>query len=451
MEEVVVQAFLHNEWIDIATITLPNSSEGDFTTTTIEYTTEHALTFFEADNNHAASINYPVNFFFDDHGLAPGWLKFLDDIVPAGASRRYWIKYLDLAGLSFSQQTFVLLKHGTMSPIGNLRIKDSLPPVNQVAEKMKFAISDVVERDGDFLSYAQSKGAAAGGATGAGGEAPKLLLRCSENEEIWIDTFQDDTECRDLHYLVKFPRGQRSEADCNILRAEYYFYHELTEMGFSTIPIDNMRLEEGTRYPSLWLPRFDIKFLEDNQIKRFAMESVYSMMGAEPGTTLYHQDCLEKIISIINNSNMVANGFKFDIEEFVIEWVRRDLLNIVFGNSDNHGRNTSFLRDENGIWLAPIYDFAPMKADAEGIIRTTKWRDFEVGGEYDFIGISKALNHLVPQEKLISALCQTSKQLIGLRQRLEDKGLPKQILDMPAIGLNFVEKRLEKWGLLTHE
>ena len=47
-------------------------------------------------------------------------------------------------------------------------------------------------------------------------------------------------------------------------------------------------------------------------------------------------------------------GFKFDKMAFVIEWVKRDILNIAFGNSDNHGRNTAFLRDENKIWLSPM-------------------------------------------------------------------------------------------------
>ena len=40
--------------------------------------------------------------------------------------------------------------------------------------------------------------------TGAGGETPKLLLRCSDQEKIWIDTFQDQHDMADAHYLVKF-------------------------------------------------------------------------------------------------------------------------------------------------------------------------------------------------------------------------------------------------------
>lgn len=73
----------------------------------------------------------------------PGWLKFLDDIMPSGASRRYWVKHLDIEDLSSDEQDYVLLKFGTMSPIGNLRIKDSLPERYEVADNLYFSVDDV--------------------------------------------------------------------------------------------------------------------------------------------------------------------------------------------------------------------------------------------------------------------------------------------------------------------
>lgn len=68
--------------------------------------------------------------------------------------------------------------------------------------------------------------------------------------------------------------------NCNgyILRAEFYFYHELTEMGVDTIPIEGMRLEEGLSYLSLWLPRFEVQ-ISEQQIQRFGMESVYFILN----------------------------------------------------------------------------------------------------------------------------------------------------------------------------
>ncbi|QEZ93422.1 type II toxin-antitoxin system HipA family toxin [Proteus sp. CD3] len=457
MEKVTLQAFLDQEWRDIAIINFPDhdralyASKYDITypITELEYETNYSVDYLYQDDNHSVSINHPVALYFDDNG-SPGWLKFLDDIVPSGASRRYWIQYLDISGLTVEQQNYELLYRGTISPIGNLRVKESLPAPSNLSEHLVFTIDDVKNRASDFLDYAQRKGAAAGGATGAGGEAPKLLLRCSDNEEVWIDTYQDDVSNHDKYYLVKFPRGNRSSIDCDILRAEYHFYHELTSMGFNTISIEGMRLEEGNNYPSLWLPRFDIK-KENHKVIRLAMESVYSMLNKAPGTTLYHEIVIRELIDKINQSNMVTQfGFQFDISNFIIEWVRRDLLNIIFGNSDNHGRNTSFIRNNNTIYLAPIYDFAPMKADPEGIARTTKWHSqSEMGGEYNFINIANSLSDLIPPEQLLNALKETALQLITLKERLEVRGVPTQILTMPSFGFDFISNKLERWGLLS--
>lgn len=90
------------------------------------------------------------HFFFDDHGQ-PGWLRFIDDIIPAGASRRYWINALDISELPVGQQNFLLLKFGTMSPVGNLRIKESVPEWNKFASTKTFTVADVIDRAADFL------------------------------------------------------------------------------------------------------------------------------------------------------------------------------------------------------------------------------------------------------------------------------------------------------------
>lgn len=211
-----------------------------------------------------------------------------------------------------------------------------------------------------------------------------------------------------------------------------------------------MRLEEGENYPSLWLPRFDVSFEKEGCLKRFGMESVYSILRKAPGVTLYHEETLRTLIEKITHSNMVTEqGFDFDITAFVIEWVRRDLLNIIFGNSDNHGRNTAFLKAENCIKLAPIYDFAPMKADPEGIARTMKWAaPLENGGEYNFIAIAQALSDLLPADTLLKALQETAQQLLGLKERLIQRGVPEQIVTLPSIGFNYIEQKLDRWSLL---
>jgi len=449
MESLTIQAWLDSKWQDIAIVTFPYSDNDDWRTTEVNYLSDYAIDFLDNDDYHAVSLNHPVSLYFDDGGK-PGWLRFLDDIIPSGASRRYWVNYLDINDLPVGQQNFILLKYGTMSPVGNLRIKESVPDYHPQAETHYFAVEDVINRAADFLDYAQERGAAAGGATGAGGEAPKLLLRCGQEQRIWIDTWQNSPDNQDSYYLVKYPRGARNEIDCNILRAEFHYYHELTAMGFSTIPIEGMKLTEGRSYPSLWLPRFDIVRSAQGEVIKLGMESVYSMLQKGPGVTLDHETTIRTLIDKITRSNMCREqGYDFDITAFVIEWVRRDLLNIVFANSDNHGRNTAFIKAENAIYLAPIYDFAPMKADPEGIPRSTKWSlPYESGGEYDFTGIAQALSDLVPAPQLIAALRETSAQLVGLKARLQERGVPEQILEMPATGFNFIADKLTRWKLL---
>lgn len=448
MEQLTIQAYIDGQWSDIAQLSFPKSEQGNYRLTSLDYEQAYALAELDKDDLHAVSLNHPVSLFFDDLGR-PGWLRFLDDIMPSGASRRYWLKYLDIADLTLDEQNFVLLKFGAIAPVGNLRVKESLPERTVIADTLKFTVDDVNNRAADFLDYAQHRGAAAGGATGAGGEAPKLLLRCDDEQNIWIDSYQDEPQNRDLHYLVKYPRGARLPIDCDILRAEYHYYHELAEMGFETIPTANMRLEEGHSYPSLWLPRFDIYFNELG-LQRFAMESVYSILGKGAGVTLDHEQTIRALVDKITHSHMVLEqGYQFDVRAFVIEWVQRDLLNILFGNSDNHGRNTAFLRGDGWIRLAPIYDFAPMKADPEGIARTTKWEaPLEIGGEYDFLGIAEALTDLVPAQELLIELKRTAQQCLGLKQRLIARGVPQRIIDMPAIGFAYLEDKLTRWGLV---
>lgn len=134
MEKITLQAFLNQEWRDIAIINFPNDehlaleNQYDITypITELAYESDYSIDYLFRDDHHAVSLNHPVSLFFDDKG-SPGWCKFLDDIVPSGASRRYWVQYLDIAGLSIAQQNYQLLRHGTISPIGNLRVKESLP------------------------------------------------------------------------------------------------------------------------------------------------------------------------------------------------------------------------------------------------------------------------------------------------------------------------------------
>lgn len=447
MDDLTLQAFIDNIWRDIATLKFSLNPTGIYPNVELMYKTDYAIEYLQQDNQFAVSLNYPVDLAYSSE-QPKGWLRFLDDIIPSGASRRYWLQFLSISELNSQLQHYILLKYGTIAPVGHLRIKQAIEDKIPVTIRY-FAMQDVIERNVDFLEYAQQNGAAAGGATGAGGEAPKLLLRCNANNQVWIDTYQETLNNPDHYYLVKFPRGQRSKIDCDILRAEYHYYHELNAMGFNTIDTQFMRLEEGSRYPSLWLPRFDIQTLANGDKVRCALESVYSLLQKEPGAFLDQETTLRTLLAKIRHSRIIRQGGDFSTRDFILEWIRCDLLNIAFGNSDNHGRNTALLRYGNQIQLAPIYDFAPMKADPEGIIRTMRWDNrIELGGKYDFVELSQCLADLIEPEFLLQQLRQTALQLVDLKVRLIQRGVPQSIIDMPTMGFSYLEQRLSEWKLL---
>lgn len=441
--ELTIQILTDGIWHDAAILTITHPDKGHASRSYIGYQLDYAMQWRDHADEHACSMRLPV-LLMNEHE-SPHWFRFLDDIMPSGAARRFWISHLGLQQTSIAEQDCLLLQQGTIAPVGNMRIKESVPvPIAGTQLHLRrYGISDVVERHTDFLEYAQQMGAISGGATGAGGEAPKLLLRCSTNEEVWIDTFQDDPTIPDHYYLVKFPRGQRTSDDCDILRTEFHYYHELAAMGVDTIPLPEMRLIEGNRYPSLWLPRFDVCW-QGKQWHRYALESVYSLLDKPPGSSLNHFEVLRQLTSIL-----LRHDTNFDQARFVVEWARRDFLNIMFGNSDNHGRNSALLKKPGNIWLAPVYDFAPMKADPEGITRRTTWgTPFEEGGEYQWEQIAHALSDLCDPLAIMHALKTTAQQLSGLKERLHARGVPDRILNMPVMGFDFLETKLTRWKLL---
>lgn len=447
--QLTIQLYHDYVWQDIAQLEILQPELGTRGPVTLTYLQPHALGWMFYDDEYACSLTLPVELMLTYRH--PRWFGFLEDIMPSGASRRYWVRHLGLQDAPVGEQDSALLRHGTIAPVGNLRIKEAVPErlTGSRLEQRRFTLQDVVERHTDFLEYAQQMGAASGGATGAGGEAPKLLLYRSASDQIWIDTWQDNPHNQDKAYLVKFPRGQRLQDDCDILRAEYHYYQELAALGIDTIETTAMQLIEGERYPSLWLPRFDIE-MRNNRLSRYGLESIYAILGVPPGSYLNHFQVIRNLVERLQNQFRVNQQKEhFDTAGFVSEWVKRDLLNVAFGNSDNHGRNAALLKRPEGIWHAPVYDFAPMKADPEGVTRTTSWGSpYEEGGDFDWLAIAEALADLVPPDQLMSELRALAAQLVGLHQRLAKRGVPERIHNMPAVGLIYLDDRLQEWGLL---
>jgi serine/threonine-protein kinase HipA len=117
------------------------------------------------------------------------------------------------------------------------------------------------------------------------------------------------------------------------------------------------------RERALFVPRFD-RQLSANGITRIAQESLSSLCEiADFGAAPLHNLAVNRLAA--------AAG---DAAREILEYVKRDIANVVLGNKDNHGRNTAVQRTENGaIQLSPVFDFAPMLLHPDGIARRMRW------------------------------------------------------------------------------
>lgn len=427
MAELTLETLVGGVWRAAALLEFPRPEAGESGPCNLTYEVDHVVEFGSADNPLAAvSVRMPVSF---APVCAQRWPAFLDDIRPLGAARAWWLRRLGLK--SRDEHDFVLLRDGAIAPIGNLRVKNGVPAKD--ATPQRFPRDAVIDREHAFLEYAADRGAQIGGATGAGGDSPKLLLRVNAQDEVWIDTWQDEPS-PDRHYLVKFARNDRSEIDRTILRSEHVYYRALAALGVDTISIDGMFLAEGASGPSLWLPRFDV-VRDGTREVRLGAESIYSLLGKEPGSFLEHESVLDALRTVVTG----------DFRETLLEYLKRDVLNLVFGNSDNHGRNIALIKTDTEVRLAPIFDFAPMKMDREGIIRTTRWKQFERGG-VDWAALLRSFG--ADEGHLRAGLRDLAQRLVNLPELLASLGLPQQTLNFPSLDLHNTEQKLRDWSLL---
>ena len=100
----------------------------------------------------------------------------------------------------------------------------------------------------------------------------------------------------------------------------------------------------------------------------------------------------------------------------LLEYLKRDIANIALGNKDNHPRNKAVFRHEDSrVELTPLYDFAPMYLDPQGIARTCRWEG-EVGRVRSFIAIlgepSISSHPAVMPNKIFSLIMQAGISLL---------------------------------------
>jgi len=369
-----------------------------------------------ARDHRAVSCRHPVTY---EEVALDRWPAFLLDIIPSGAGRRWWEARLGL--LNVARSDWELLVRGGGNPVGNVRVAAADAPDAPDASDAHpgFGRDEVLARGAEFIEYARERGAWVAGGSGAGGDAPKLLLREDDEGMLHADGALADARTRKA-WLVKFPRSSR-DADRMILRAEAAYHRIAARLGARASASPTWEAD------AFFMPRFD-RVVEGGRVDRLGLESLYSIAGvAEWGASVSKEEMASAVARFATHPPR-------ELQELVL----RDVLDVALGNTDNHGRNTAMSKHLDGrIELSPIYDFGPMLLDPQGIARVCRWRA-EDGGFPDYARVAEGLaEHGVE----VNAM---KRWLVDLGDRIAELGTLMKEEDVPAFVVETLEPRTKR-------
>lgn len=372
---------------------------------------EYDLAYAFGDAPSPVSLAIPVD---ADRHVGKAWPTFLYDLVPQGNGRRFLLDHLKLPDAQASD--LPLLCAGAFNPIGRLRIREAVQYYEQHVERHElvaegFAFDELLARSPDFHEMMMVHGMLAAGGTGVQGVAPKYLLTQGHDGKWFPDAALPDGQAQ-RHYIVKRPRGP-SEADRKVLRNEARYMEVAHRFGIRTFDLPTLHED------MLFIPRFDRR-AEDGRVLRFHQESVASIAGlAGFGTQANQFELLKAIRSVVDEP----------VEE-TIEFIRRDVLNLAMRNTDNHARNTAVQTVDGITRITPLFDFAPMYLDPEGITRSARWYHLETRRELR--SWEDILEHLALPEtersQVVEALVRFGEQLAALPDCMREVGVDDDIV-----------------------
>ncbi len=342
MDEVTLQLHFNGQWYTAACY-----RRDRFLAYDIDYAAE-----FMHDNMPMARVGLNFDINFEEYSRNE-WPAFLFDLIPAGAARDAWLAKHNVLETGDRETDWTLLCFAANCPPGNLRIASAVEHT-PIIKHPGFSRDEIVERNIDFIEYAAANGAMVAGASSVQGQAPKFLL-VQDLKGRWHAEGALPEEIIQNHWIVKFPRGRTGE-DRMVLRNEAPYYEVAREFGLKVGPA----LHYGDN--ALFIERFD-RTIVNAKVLRFGLESATSICkwsGYGPGIT-NNQIC-EAMKKLLDNPKPA-----------VLEFLRRDILNLALGNVDNHGRNTAILKTPWETTISPLFDFAPMFLDPEGIPRAARW------------------------------------------------------------------------------
>lgn len=425
-DHATIEIYRNGRWQPAATLTPDQPPQGYRGRGAFEYLIEYAADHAGPETAAAAGLScrYPVDFDLhrDSH-----WPAFVLDILPTGFGRRQWLEQLELA--DGPNADWPLLLHGTAFPPGNLRVAEAVAArrldtrvptatgdLVRMCDHPGFTREAVIARSETFVEYAFQHGIYAAGGSDVQGVAPKLLLT-QDPDGAWHAEGRLPDAAVAAHWLVKWPRANTA-ADRKVLTNEAAYMRVAGTLGLRVYG------ELTWENDCLFIPRFD-RIVQDGVLQRLGMESLASLAGvAEYGARILHDILCQAIIDHCG-----------DPASDLLEYIKRDILNVVMGNKDNHARNTVVLRGEDGsVGLSPVFDFAPMYLDPEGIARVCRWDgDAEEGGVPNWaVVVERYRDHL---EDPVPVLRAFGRQVERLPELMREFGVDEDIIEHQARGI----------------
>ncbi|MCC2963353.1 type II toxin-antitoxin system HipA family toxin [Massilia sp. IC2-278] len=411
-----IEIFHEGQWLEAAKASFSDVVRNGFRASDCVF--EYDLHYAFRDTPPPVSLACPVD---ADRHVLQAWPTFLYDLVPQGNGRRFLLDRLQLPDAQASD--LPLLCAGAFNPIGRLRVREAVQYFDQHVERHGlasegFEFDELLARAPEFHEAMMVHGMLAAGGTGIQGVAPKYLLTQAHDGKWYPDAALPDEEAH-RHYIVKRPRGP-SEADRKVLRNEARYMEVAQRFGIRSFALPF--LEEDM----LFIPRFD-RHAQDGQVLRFHQESTASIAGLGGfGIQANQFDLLAAIRRVVDSP----------LDE-TIEFIRRDVLNLAMRNPDNHARNTAVQTVDGATRLTPLFDFAPMYLDPEGITRAARWYRLDTGKECQCW--TEVLDHLAlpapEREQLVDALIGFGQQLATLTDCMREVGVDQDIVDFVTPGI----------------
>ena len=343
------QIFIDDQWIDCATLAV---QQGKRSGSVFEYDLDYAF----SDTLEPVSLRFPVD---ANHHTLIHWPPFFYDLIPQGPGRTFLLGELNL--VDGPGADFPLVRAGAFNPIGRVRVAEAVEYFEQHIQRHDargmdrgFTLDEIVARGDAFHERMMLHSMLAAGTTGVQGAAPKYLLT-RDRQGLWhADGALPDAQAA-AHFIVKRPRG-RTEADRKVLKNEAAYMQVAAAMGIRTHGLVERHDD------SLFIPRFD-RVVDQGKVVRLHQESAASLAG------LVGFDARPSQFELLHSLRRVVT----DKTGETIEFLKRDVLNLAMRNTDNHARNTAVQQIGKEVRLTPLFDFAPMYLDPEGIARAARW------------------------------------------------------------------------------